>query len=242
MFRVPRQVAAATSEGTGGGTTATDTTGAEKTGDTTTTATTGDGTTQPGATDDKGTTSGAGSDGNAGGKETGSKAGEGDPAPKAPAEYDLKVPEGGEQYLGPDDMKYLSEVGRASDWTQEDMTAELTAIVDRAKAREAAQEAALVAELKADKDYGGEKLETTQRQARAAIDKVFPPGHRLRDTFLRTFDRGIVGNNLTYVAFLAEVGRMMGEDRTGATRAGGAETSTANTLYDHPTSRALDSR
>jgi hypothetical protein len=179
------------------------------------------------------------------GKTQGDQADAGKPASKVPDKYELKIPEGGEQYLGPEDLTYFEGVARASEWSNEDAQAEIAEAVARAKAREEAAGAKLLADLKADKDYGGANLETTQRLANAAVDRVFPEGHRLRDSFLQTFNRKSVGNNLTYLAFLAEVGRMMGEDSPGATRGGhnrGGDQDKANKFYDHPTSKAVDGR
>lgn len=222
--------AAATSEGTTG--TTTDTTAAKP----------ADGTTEAGTPAEGGTTAEAGKEGTDGtsSTESGSKAGE-TPQPKAPEKYALKIPEGGEHYLGPDDLTYLEGVARASDWTDDDANAEIVAAVERAKARETAMSEQLKAEFLADKDYGGEKLEETQKLAKTAIDRVFPAGHRLREPFLQAYSRGIVGNNLVYVGFLAEVGRLMGEDSVGATRSSGPTKDVVNTMYDHPTSKALNS-
>jgi len=161
---------------------------------------------------------------------------------KAPDKYALTIPEAGASFLGPDDLAFVEEVARANDWTNEEAQAEIQAHVERATAKETKLAATLLAELTADKDYGGTKLAETQQRARAAIDRIFPAGHRLRDPFLKVFNRGTVGNNLLYVAALAEVGRMMGEDSPAHTRASGAgaKDDVASTLYDHPTSRALD--
>ncbi len=166
------------------------------------------------------------------------KAGEPGAQPKAPEKYELKVPEGGDAYIGTEDLKFIEEVARANDWTQQEAQAEITSAVERAQTREKGMAVKFLAELKGDQDYGGEKLETTQRLAKKAIDRIFPTGHRLRERFVAQMNREIIGNNLLYAAALAEVGRMLGEDAPGQARpAAGTKDDAASKLYDHPTSR-----
>lgn len=158
-------------------------------------------------------------------------------AAKAPAKYELKVPDGGDQYIGAEDLKFIEEVARANDWTQDEAQGEIASAVERATKREKQQGAALLAELKADEDYGGDKLEETQTLTKKAIDRIFPVGHRLREKFLAQMSREVIGNNLVYAAALAEVGRMLGEDSPAASRQRSAGGDAASKLYDHPTSK-----
>jgi hypothetical protein len=176
--------------------------------------------------------------------DTGSKAADAKAEAKAPEKYELTVPEGGAQYIAADDLAFIEEVARANDWTNDEAQAEINASVERATARETAQAAKLLSELKADKDYGGEKLADTQRLATAAINKVFPVGHRLREGFLQQFNRGVVQNNLLYLAFLAEIGRQMGEDSPAHSQStsGRSGQDLASKLYDHPDSVKLRER
>lgn len=189
----------------------------------------------------------------AGDTKTGGEAGKETPAPaatdeaskaaaaaaaaKAPDKYELKVPDGGDQYIGADDLKFIEEVARTNDWTQDEAQAEIASAVERATKREKAMGAKFLEELKADADYGGDKLEETQTLSKKAIDRIFPVGHRLREKFLAQISREVIGNNLVYAAALAEVGRMLGEDSPGATRQRTAEGDAASKLYDHPTSK-----
>lgn len=201
--------------------------------------------TTPAASTPAGTPAAA-TDSSKGGSEgkPGDQAGGATTPPKAPDKYELTIPAGGEQYLGSEDLTYIEGVARESGWTNDEAQAEIASAVARSQAREEAASAKLLADFKADKDYGGANLEQTQQLSKRAIDRIFPDGHRLREPLLSTLGRKTVANNVTIVAFLAEVGRLMGEDTPGATRAGGAATGTgdqakADKFYDHPTSKAL---
>jgi hypothetical protein len=173
--------------------------------------------------------------------DTGGKAGAGKETPKAPDKYALKVPDSGAEYIGDEDLKYIEQVARESDWTNDEAQAEIDAAVTRASAREKAQAAKYLEEFKADADYGGDKLEATQKLTKKAIDRIFPVGHRLRDRFLKTMNREVYGNNLVLAAALAEVGRLMGEDSpTQGRSSSGGSGDAASKLYDHPTSKAAN--
>ncbi len=178
----------------------------------------------------------------AAGAEPGGKDDTAGAASKVPEKYELKVPEGGEEYFRAKDLEFIAEVAKANQWTQEEAQAELVAAAERAKAREESLGQEYLEQLKADEDYGGAHLEETQRLSRKAIDRIFPPGHRLRDEFKKFMNRGVVGNHLLTVAALAEVGRLMSEDSPGQTlsAAPGAGDSAADKLYDNPASKALN--
>lgn len=160
--------------------------------------------------------------------------------PKAPEKYDFKVPDTGKPYVGAADLKFFDEVARANDWTQAEAQAELELHVDRAAAREKELATEAFQVLDKDPDYGGDKLPQTQQLAQRAIDHLLPEGHKLREAFLAQWARPLVKNNVLYVGLLAEVGRMLSEDATQTGRSSGGGGKTAeDTLYDHPTSRAL---
>lgn len=174
-------------------------------------------------------------------QETGSKAGEGTPQPKAPAKYELTVPEGGDAYIGEADLEFIQEAARANDWTNEEAQTEINAAVERAKEREKKQADGYLTELKADEDYGGKKLDANRLLISKAIDRVYPVGHKFRERFLKTVNREVIGNNPVIFGFLTEIGRMLGEDSPGIHRsASGGGGDAASKLYDHPTSKAAD--
>lgn len=228
---------ASTSSGTTGTTGTTEGTG--------TTGTTAEGTTSSGTTGGDGTgTTGKTDSGGTGGTGNQGTDGTQGATPKAPEKYDLKIPDGGERFLRTEDLADFEKIARENDWTQEEANAEIQFHIERAVEREKAEANALTEAFKADPEYGGEKLETTKRQAQTAIDRIFPEGHRLRDQFKSLLDRPTVGNNLVVAAFLAEVGKMMGEDSPGRTTGApaGSTKSAAEKLYDHEDSKKLDGR
>lgn len=192
---------------------------------------------QPAGEQGKGTEGTEGKQGEKGGKAD-DQAGQS----KAPATYELKLPEGGDAYIGEQDLTFIQEVARNNDWTNEEAQNEINAAVERAAAREEAAGKKFLEELKADEDYGGTKLEETQRLANKAIDAVFPKGHRLRDRMLGVMNRKLVGNNLAVAAFMAEVGRRVSEDAPGQTPSTGGKGDAASKLYDHADSKAADGR
>jgi hypothetical protein len=148
----------------------------------------------------------SGKTGEAGAQGTTAQAGTADAKPKTPEKYELKLPEGG--HLEQSDLDYLAGIAKQAGWSNE----EAQAAVDEQNAAIHAQSDRWLAETRADKDYGGDKLELSQRLARAVISKVRPPGHPRRDAFIRFIDRGGAGNQIEVVAFLADLGKLMAED------------------------------
>lgn len=182
------------------------------------------------------------------GSEEGTKSGDGKAdESQAPEKYDLAIPDDVKPYVGKKFLERFEAVARASGWSNDDANAELKeAIAIDAEDRKARVEA-WTAATKADEDFGGDNLAETTRLANAAIDRVFPEGHRLRSGFLAFLQGGGADQKLEVAAFLATVGRMMGEDRpirgkqAGAPQAKGADAAqaTADSLYDSPTSKKV---
>jgi hypothetical protein len=177
------------------------------------------------------------------GSEPGSTAA-GTPPAKAPDKYELRIPEGGERFVGPDDLKFVENVARANGWTQEEAQAELADAVKRSAARETQVSAAFLESAKADREYGGAQFGETQRLAQRAIDRIRPDGHARRASFLSVLERGGAKNNIEVLAFLADLGKGMSEDAPGAHRSAMQHTSesVAEKFYDHPSSRAADGK
>jgi hypothetical protein len=158
-------------------------------------------------------------------------------AAKAPAKYDLKVPTGG--LMDADDLPALEKVARENDMSQE----EAQAYLDEMGVSLKAQSDGYLAKLKADPDYGGDKLAESQRLATAFIDRMRPAGHARRDSFLKFLNRGGALNHPEVVALLADAGKLMDEDghvQGAGARSGAVDTATK--MYDHPTSKAADGR
>jgi len=162
---------------------------------------------------------------------------------KAPATYALTVPTEATEFITTEDLTYLETLARENDWTNDEAQAELASEATRLGARVAAQSAKWAATTKADAEYGGDHLASTQTLAKAAIARVRPEGHPRRDGFLAFMNRGGAGNHIEVVSFLADLGKLMGEDapgRTGSSASASGGTDTASKFYDHATSRALD--
>jgi hypothetical protein len=160
--------------------------------------------------------------------------------PKAPEKYALTVPD--DMKAGVDDqlLGQLETVARGQDMSQD----EAQAFLEDTLARIKVQSDAWANETKSDKTYGGDKLPETQRLAKLAIDKVRPVGHPMRDAFNNFLARGGSGNHIQVVSFLADLGRMMGEDAgpAGHKSSAGAQTTAdkAAVIYDHPDSVAAN--
>jgi len=225
------------SEGTGDAATKTGDTGASGT---TTEQKTGDGEAGKTTPDPKTEAEKPKADGS---KEPGDKAGAQKEQPKAPEKYELQVPDAVKNYV---DASYLAQVektaragGLSNDEAQAFLEDSITHVTLQANT--------WADETKADKTYGGDKLAETQQLAKRAIERVFPTGHERRAAFDGFLARGGAGNNINVVAFLAEVGRLMGEDspahgRAGTATPGDAGQQKASKLYDHPDSKAADGR
>lgn len=139
------------------------------------------------------------------------------PPPAAPEKYDLKVPQGAESYLDAQDLKAFESVVRAKGLTNEQAQA---AIDEHADAL-AAQSAAFRSQTEQDPTYGGEKLAETQKLASAALDKIRPAGTPRGDALRRVLAKTGYGNHLEVVALLADLGKMMAEDKPGSGGSGG---------------------
>jgi hypothetical protein len=120
-------------------------------------------------------------------------------------------------------------MARKAGWSNDDAQA---AVAEHGRLVREANDGFLT-QLKADTDYGGEKLVETQRLAKSAIDLLRPEGHPRRAAFLRAVNRVAAGNHPEFVSFLADLGRRAGEDKVGALSGGShpAKKSTEEKLY-----------
>lgn len=147
-------------------------------------------------------------------------------ASKAPEKYTLTLPEGGR--LDASDLKFLEDVARKANWTNDEAQAAITehdAVIK-------AQSDRFLAETKADPTYGGDKLEQSQTLARAVLDRIRPVGHPRRESFIQFLNRGGAGNHLEVVSFFSDLGKLMAEDTSVGGRSGGAgQTDHASVLY-----------
>lgn len=152
-----------------------------------------------------------------------------------PAPYTVTVPADATRLVSETDLDYLKEVARSNGWTNTELQAELDAQVTRARAKRTQVISEWDAATRADVTYGGTRLADTQRYATLAIDKLRPADHPRRDSFLNFLNESGGSVHLEVVAFLADLGRLLGEDRGVLGRPGG---SGAATFYDHPSSIA----
>lgn len=160
------------------------------------------------------------------GTATTTPAGEAQAAPTAPDKYVLTLPE--QTNLDAADLADIEALAREANLPND----QAQALVEREHARQIAQSARLTAELTADKEYGGEKLAETQALARGIINRVRPEGHPRREAFQRILDRSGYGNHVEIASFLADLGRLAGEDTTfGGTNTAGGKKTAEQVLY-----------
>ena len=136
--------------------------------------------------------------------------------PKAPAKYELTWPDSSTATA--EDVKAFEGWARKLNLTNEQaqaMLEEREAQVDSTLAR-------FLEQTTADPDYGGDKLAETQRLANLIIDRVRPEGHARRDGLLAILEGSGYINNIEVVSFLADLGKLAGEDGTGFAGGGGA--------------------
>jgi outer membrane biosynthesis protein TonB len=155
---------------------------------------------------------------------------------KAPDKYTLKLPEGSKDYLEQADLTQIEKLARAKSWTNEQAQQALDEHADTM----AQQSAAFRAVTEADPTYGGDKLEETQKLAKAALDRLRPAGTPRGDAFRKLLTRSGYGNNIEVISMLADLGRQMAEDQPGAggggggNRGGGNKRPAEEVLYGSP--------
>lgn len=151
-------------------------------------------------------------------------------APKAPAKYQLAIPQGDESYVSAREMSRLEQLAKEADLSNEEAQAFLE---DQITIRKN-DAATLLAEFNADPTYGGQKAAETQRLAKLAVDKLTPPvGHPHRDGFLALVNQGHVFNNIALLSVLADFARKhFAEDAPGGgNTAGTGKKDAAEVLY-----------
>ena len=157
------------------------------------------------------------------------------PAPTAPDTYIATVPADATRLIHESDLDYLKGVARANAWTQAEFQAELDGQIQRLRTRRTQVVSGWEAATRADVTYGGTHLADTQRYATQAIDAIRPADHPRRDSFLQFLNESGGSVHLEVVAFLADLGRLMDEDRGVLGRSAGSDRAP---FYDHPTSIA----
>jgi len=167
------------------------------------------------------------------GKEGEQKPGEQKPGeqkpPSAPEKYALTIPDDVKDFVDADVLGSVEGMARKAGWSNEEAQA---AVAEHGRLLREANDGFLT-QLKADPDYGGEKLVETQRLAKSAIDLLRPEGHPRREAFIRAVNRVAAGNHPEVVSFLADLGRRAAEDSIGqqAGGAGGKKKTAEEALY-----------
>ena len=145
--------------------------------------------------------------------------------PKAPEKYELKLPEGA--VINARDVALIEKLAREADL--DNATAQM--LLEQHGEVSAKQAQDYLAELTADKDYGGAKLAETQQLANAVLDRVRPKGTPKGDAFRAFISRGGVNNSPEVASFLADLGRMTLEDGTVIGGAAKADAKAEDVLY-----------
>lgn len=161
-------------------------------------------------------------------------------ANKPPEKYDLKRPDGSDDFLDDGIVANFEKRARAKGWSNEVAQAEFNEEVGSQIARSQAWRL----ETESDPTWGGDKLAETQRLANLALDKLAPKGDPIGDRFRALMLRGAAFNELSVIATLARAGQGMAEDRpivgsAGAGPKGKTGKAAADQFYDHPSSQAL---
>jgi len=156
-----------------------------------------------------------------------------------PDRYTLKLPQ--DARISDSEVSEITALARDQQWTNEEAQQHLEAVHEE-RGRISTR---YLEQLMADKDYGGEKLAETQRLANLVLDKIRPKGTARGDR-LRTLLRNEgLGNHIEFVSVLADLGKLMDEDKGIAGRAAGVGRegkSASERFYPHPDSRKLDEK
>jgi len=158
---------------------------------------------------------------------------------KPPAKYEFKKPDGSDYFLTDTTLKEFEARARAKGWNQE----QAQAVLEEESGLVMARSNAWRTETEADPTWGGEKLAETQRLANLALDKFAPKDDPIGARFRALMLQGAAFNELSVVVSLARLGKMMAEDTPivgGAGAAKKGDGKNPSTLYDHPTSIALN--
>ena len=146
--------------------------------------------------------------------------------PTPPEKYELQRPEGGR--VDDEIEKAVVDLAKQEGWSQEKAQEFLDAQNNALNAR---SEQFLEA-TSSDPDYGGDKLEETERLVRNALAKVRPEGHPRRAALLGLLNRTGYGNHIEIVSALADFGRLVSEDGpTGGSGGGTSEKTAEEMLY-----------
>lgn len=156
----------------------------------------------------------------------------GEAAKKAPAKYELSIPE--KSTLDDSDLKMIEDYARENDLDN----AAAQALIQQRHDLLIEQSDRFKALTEADPELGGDKLATTLQRAKAGLDFLRPASHPRAKAFRALIDKAGWANHPEIVAAFADLGKMTEEDGVVSGAGGGSSEKTqADTLYDHPTSK-----
>lgn len=147
---------------------------------------------------------------------------------KAPESYTLTVPEADAAWANDLDVARIKDTGKASQWSQDDVNAELTALIEERKAGHAA----LLAETQAHPEIGGDKLAVAQKHALRALDQLLPADSADGKRFRADVNRLGLASYAPLVLLLSRAGQLMAEDNPGGTGGNGGGTEQVLTVED----------
>jgi hypothetical protein len=145
-------------------------------------------------------------------------------APVVPDTYELAVPAGAEGWLTSQAQDRFAAIAKSNAWTQAEAQTHFEAMVESLTTEREAVKAATLA----DPEYGATHWPETQRLAESVINRIRPTGHKRADTFRQLLDSTGYGNHVEVISFLADLGKLMAEDRPGG-NVGGSATPTRTT-------------
>lgn len=157
------------------------------------------------------------------------------PARVVPDKYELKLPDAAR--VSPSEAKEIERLAKREKWTNEEAQQHLEAI-HQGRLEQSTQ---FLQELNADADYGGDKLGETQRLATLALDRIRPKGTPRGDALRTLLVNEGLGNNLHVTSLLADIGKLMDEDKPLAglkprQPVGDQGKELGSKLYNHPDS------
>ncbi len=155
------------------------------------------------------------------------KDGAGAKAPEAPASYTLKRPE--DELFTETDIKRYESTAKTLKLSND----QAQALVDADAAYADELREALLTDLKADKDLGGAKLDSSVADAQKGLQAFLKGSPEDESAVVKAMlERTGYGNHKALVRAFARLGRMMREDSPDGGKGGGGDAKTiAETLY-----------
>lgn len=157
--------------------------------------------------------------------------------PVAPEKYELKMPDGSQ--LSQERIEkvsaYAKEKGLSNEQAQEVLNRESEAVsgfFESQKAGLLARSEAWISEIKADKEFGGDKFNETVELAKRSIERFGDPELK------KQLDETGLGNHPMLIKMHAKIGREMAEDRLVPSNSASTSASQRHADVLYPTMKA----